>query len=143
MKSKKISDTPDIYALIFDAGDEVVAELDRFVQEHDLSASSFKAIGALSSVKLGWYNAETKAYDTAVELSEQLELLSIIGDVGKMDGKPIVHTHAVIGRRDGSTVGGHLLHAIVHPTCEMFLTEYPIGLVKEHDDAFNLNLFRL
>ena len=53
-----------------------------------------------------------------------------------------VHAPMVIGRRDGSTAAGHLLHAIVHPTTELFLTEYPTPLVKQHVDAFNLNLFK-
>lgn len=143
MKWKKINSAPDAYALIFEAGDEIASLLDEFVQEQDLSASSFKAIGALSSVKLGWYNPALKRYDTAVELNEQIELLALTGDVGKLDGKPVVHAHCVVGRRDGSTAGGHLLHAITHPTCELFLVEYPVGLVKVHDDSFNLNLFQV
>jgi hypothetical protein len=35
------------------------------------------------------------------------------------------------------------MSAIVSPTCELFLVEYPKGLVKEPDDRFNLNLFKL
>lgn len=143
MRSKKIDSNPDTYALIFEVGDEIVALLDAFAREHDLSASSFKAIGALSSAKLGWYNPDTKSYETSAEFDEQIELVSLIGDIGKLEGVPTVHTHAVIGRRDGTTAGGHLLHAIVHPTTELFLVEYPTGLVKEHDDAFNLNFFKL
>jgi predicted DNA-binding protein with PD1-like motif len=46
-----------------------------------LAGSSFKAIGALSYAKLGRLNWETKQYDPACVLSEQLELLSLIGDI--------------------------------------------------------------
>lgn len=143
MKSKKIGSHPDAYVLIFEIGDEIATLLDTFASEHDLSASSFKAIGALSSVRLGWYNPETRLYETAVDLDEQLELVSLIGDIGKLEGVPTVHAHMVVGRRDGSTAAGHLLHAIVHPTTELFLTEYPTSLVKQHDDAFNLNFFKV
>ena len=75
-------------------------------------------------------------------IRDRLELVSLIGDIGQLDGVPTVHAHMVIGRRDGSTAAGHLLHAIVHPTTELFLTEYPTPLVKQHVDAFNLNLFK-
>ena len=143
MKFRKIEDNPDSYVLIFDAGDELLGSLNEFAQSHKLSASSFKAIGALSSAKLGWYNPKTKAYDVAVDLTEQLELLSLTGDIGTMNGKSVIHSHAVIGRHDGSTVGGHLLSAIIHPTCELFLVEYAVDLVKAHSDRFNLNLFKL
>ena len=37
------------YALVFDAGDEVVAELDRFAAEHSLTASHFTGLGAFSA----------------------------------------------------------------------------------------------
>jgi len=143
MKWKKINEKPDAYAIIFDVGDDVVAVINAFVRERNFSASSFKAIGALSAAQLGWYNPDTRTYETAVDLNEQIELVSLTGDVGKLDGDPVVHMHAVIGRRDGSTRGGHLLKAIVHPTVELFLVEYPVGLVKVHNAEFNLNLFQL
>src|SRR5581483_8615475 len=56
-------------------------------------ASSFKAIGACEYVKLGWFDWEEKKYKTAVELKEQVELLSMIGDVALKDDEPQVHAH--------------------------------------------------
>jgi uncharacterized protein len=47
-----------------------------FATEHNLADASFKAIGALVSVKLPWFNPETKKYQTSVDLKEQVELLS-------------------------------------------------------------------
>jgi uncharacterized protein len=38
-----------------------------------LASASFKAIGALSSVKLGWLNWETKKYEPSVSLGEQVD----------------------------------------------------------------------
>ena len=114
-----------------------------FAKEQSLSAASFKAIGALQSVKLGWYNPETKKYATAIEFAEQVELLSLVGDVAQQDGKPIVHAHMIVGRSDGSTAGGHLLSAIVRPTCEVFLTESPAHLSKEFDPESGLVLIKL
>jgi hypothetical protein len=55
-------------------------------------------VGALSSVRLGWFSWESKQYEPSVTLDEQLELLSLIGDVAVKSGKPVVHAHAVIGR---------------------------------------------
>jgi predicted DNA-binding protein with PD1-like motif len=46
-----------------------------------LQSSRFKAIGALSYAKLGWFNWETKKYEPACFLDEQVELLSVIGDI--------------------------------------------------------------
>ena len=73
----------------------------RIERARKLAGSSFKAIGALSYAKLGRLNWETKQYDPACVLSEQLELLSLIGDIALKDGIPQVHAHVVVGRSDG------------------------------------------
>lgn len=46
------------------------------------------------SVLLGWFSWEQKNYEPSVTLDQQVELLSLIGDVALKDGKPVVHAHA-------------------------------------------------
>jgi predicted DNA-binding protein with PD1-like motif len=60
MRYKLLEEHPRTYILVFDTGDEVAAGLERFALEQNVSSASFKAIGALSSVKLGWLNWQTK-----------------------------------------------------------------------------------
>ena len=143
MKWKQIDQHPRSYVLIFNTGDELAKGLKEFAAEHNLADASFKAIGALASVKLAWFDPETKKYRTSVDLKEQVELLSLIGDVAQHEGKPIVHAHAVVGRSDGTTAGGHLLEAFVRPTCEVFLTEFPVHLSKALDPESGLVLIKL
>jgi predicted DNA-binding protein with PD1-like motif len=54
-----------------------------------------------------------------------------------------VHAHAVIGKKDGTAHGGHLLEAHIRPTCEVILTESPIHLQKQIDPLSGLALIRL
>jgi uncharacterized protein len=143
MRFKRISESPLTYALIFETGDELASGLKSFATEQKLKDSSFKAIGALDYVKVGWFDWEEKKYKTAVELKEQVELLSLIGDVALKDGEPQVHAHLVVGRRDGSAHGGHLLEARVRPTCELILTESPKALWKKIDPAIGIALIQL
>ena len=143
MKSKLVEEHPRTYVLIFDTGDELAAGLKQFAVEQKLAGSSFKAIGALSSVKLGWFNWQTKKYETSVALDEQVELLSLIGDIALKDGEPQVHAHVVVGRRDGTAHGGHLQDARVRPTCEVVLTESPRHLQKQIDPEVGIALIRL
>jgi hypothetical protein len=124
-------------------GDEIAAGLKKFAKEQELKGSSFKAIGALESVKLGWFDWDEKKYKTAVELKEQVELLSMIGDVALKDGEPQVHAHLVVGRRDGTAHGGHLLEARVRPTCEVILMESPEALRKEMDPEAGIALIKV
>lgn len=143
MRYKLIEEDPKTYVLIFDTGDELVAGLERFAAEQDVSASSFKAIGALSSVTLAWFDWETKEYQTSVDLTEQVELLSLIGDIALKGDEPVVHAHVVVGRRDGTAHGGHLKEAIVRPTCELILAETPANLRKHIDPESGLALIQL
>ena len=142
MRAKQIATEPRTFALILDTGDEILSSVRDFAQKQHLSGSSFKAIGALSQVKLGWFNWETKKYQTAAEFQEQLEVLSLIGDIALKDGKPVVHAHLIVGRKDGTAHGGHLLEAHVRPTLEIVLTESARALHKTVDPESGIALIR-
>jgi uncharacterized protein len=70
-------------------------------------------------------------------------VLSLIGDVALEDGKPKVHAHTVLGRRDGTAHGGHLLEAHVRPTLEVMLTESPVQLRRVFDPGVGLALIEI
>lgn len=143
MKFEQIDQAPKTFVLIFQTGDELAAGLAQFAEEQKLTDASFTAIGGLSSVRLAWFSWESKKYVPSVTLDEQVELLSLIGDVALQDGKSVVHAHAVIGKSDGTARGGHLLEARVRPTCELVLTESPARLQKFVDPESGLALIRL
>jgi len=143
MKSRQIDQSPKTFILVFDTGDELSKGLRDFANQEQLSAASFTAVGALSSLRLGWFSWDSKNYEPSVTLDEQVELLSIIGDIALKDGTPVVHAHAVIGKKDGTAHGGHLLEAHVRPTCDVILTESPIHLHKQIDPQSGLALIRL
>ncbi len=143
MRYKQIAGEPKTFALIMATGDEIVDILKQFAASQQLGGSSFKGIGALSFVKLGWFNWETKQYEVSVEITDQVELLSLIGDIALKAGEPQVHAHVSVGRRDGRVFGGHLLNAIVRPTCELILTESPEHLQKSFDPESGLALIKV
>jgi hypothetical protein len=143
MRSKQVAENPKTFVVILDTGDEILSSLKSVAQAEDLAGSSFKAIGALSDVELGWFNWETKTYQTAIKLQEQVELLSLIGDIALKDGQPQIHAHLAIGRKDGTAHGGHLLSATVRPTCEIVITESLKHLQKEIDPESGIALIRL
>jgi hypothetical protein len=142
MTFRQINQSPKTFILVFQTGDELAKGLSKFEQEQNLSAASFTAVGALSSVRLARFNWDNKKYEPSVTLDEQVELLSLIGDVALKDGKPAVHAHVVIGKKDGTAHGGHLLEARVRPTCEIVLTESPAQLQKAVDPESGLALIQ-
>jgi predicted DNA-binding protein with PD1-like motif len=142
MNFRQIDEVPRTFILVFATGEELAEGLLGFAKAQKLSAASFKAVGALSSARLGWFNWESRRYEPAVTLDEQVELLSLIGDVALKDGEPIVHAHVVIGKKDGTAHGGHLLQAYVRPTCEVVLTESHARLQRIVDPASGLALIK-
>jgi predicted DNA-binding protein with PD1-like motif len=144
MKSKLLhkDNGEKTFVLIFDTGDEAMASLAEFARRQNLGASHFTAIGAFREVTLGYFDWESKKYKR-IAVNEQVEVLSLIGDVALQDGEPKVHAHVVLGRSDGSTRGGHLLDARVRPTLEVILVESPAHLRKQLDEESGLALISL
>jgi len=140
MHFKIIEQQPETYVIVFSTGEELASGLKQFASDRKLGGSSFKAIGAFSSVKLGWFDWDAKQYRPSVTLNEQVELVSLIGDVALADGRPQVHAHVVVAKKDGTAHGGHLMEAYVRPTCEVVLTESPEKLRKRFDPESGLAL---
>jgi uncharacterized protein len=140
MKSTLLDATgPRTWVLIFDKGDEPVAGLTAFAKAQKLGAAHFTAIGAFSDVTLGYFDRAKRDYKK-IPLHEQVEVLSLLGDVALDKGEPKIHAHVVVGRADGEARGGHLLEAHVWPTLEVVLVESPRHLRKRHDPETGLAL---
>lgn len=140
MRSKLLNaDPPITYAVVLDTGDEVIGELGKFVREQEVEAASLTAIGAFSRAVLGYFQWETKQYEK-IPVGEQVEVLSLLGDVAVGDQGPTLHLHAVLGKADGSVVGGHLIEAYVRPTLEVILIQPPSYLRKRKDPETGLAL---
>lgn len=129
------------YVLVFATGDEVMRGLEGFAREQGLSAAHFTAIGAFSEATLGYFAWEKKDYER-IAVGEQVEVLTLAGDVAVEDGEPRVHAHVVLGTRSGEARGGHLMEARVRPTLEVVLVESPVHLRKQMDPETGLALIR-
>jgi uncharacterized protein len=107
MRSKLLNPDPPIaYAIVLDTGDKVMEELSSFKREHAVEAASITAIGAFRRASLGYFEWQTKQYKR-IAVDEQVEVLSLLGDVAVAEEEPSLHIHTVLGRADGSVVGAH------------------------------------
>lgn len=120
------------FALVLVTGDEAVASITSFARDREMRATQFTAIGAFSRVVVAYFDWETKKY-RHIPIAEQLEVLSLVGDVTFEDGKPKVHAHVVVGKADATAHGGHLIEGIVRPTLEIVMTETPAHLTRRFD----------
>ncbi|MGY1839108.1 MULTISPECIES: PPC domain-containing DNA-binding protein [unclassified Modestobacter] len=131
---------PRQQAVVFGTGEEVISGLTDWATANELPATSFTGIGAFSEATLGYYDLDEQEY-AEIPVPDQVEVLALTGDITR-DGSDgwQVHAHVVCGRRDGSTVGGHLLRAVTRPTLELVLTTSPSHLQRRHDPASGLAL---
>jgi hypothetical protein len=130
------------FVVVLKTGDEVFNCLQQFVDDNELSAAHLSAIGAFRSAELRYFDWEARDY-VSIPVDEQVEVASLNGDVALgPDGGREIHVHAVLGRRDGSAVAGHLGRAEVRPTLEVIVTESPAHLHKLRDPDTGLALIR-
>ena len=142
MKSKILTETKDgkIWLLVLESGEEVKKTLEGFAATNGVEAASFVALGAFERAKLGYFQWDKKSY-REIPVEEQVEVITLAGDIVSSEkGKPSLHAHAVLGRSDGSTRGGHLLEGIVRPTLEITLTQSPAHLVRRQHPELGIAL---
>jgi predicted DNA-binding protein with PD1-like motif len=95
-----------------DHNSEMIEFIRDFAKEHKLSVATFTAIGALKTVKLGFYDQKKRVYlETPIDTPH--ELVSCIGNISIKEGEAFVHAHAVLGDKNGNARGGHLLEGRV------------------------------
>jgi len=137
MKSKILTETEDgkVWLLAIESCEEVRKTLEAFASREALNAASLVALGAFERATLGYFEWDNKRYKP-IPVDEQVEVVTLTGDIVRDEkGKPSLHAHAVLGRADGSTCGGHLLEGLVRPTLEITLTQNPAHLIRrKHAD---------
>ena len=130
------------FAVVLATGEEVMSTVASFATDRQLRATQFTAIGALSRVVVAYFDWATRQYQN-IRIDEQVEVLSLVGNVTIDRGKPKVHAHIVIGKADASAHGGHLIEGAVRPTLEIILTETPGHLRRRFDVESGLPLIDL
>lgn len=140
MKSKELSTEGERrFVLVCEKGDDPVETLTTFAGRYGVGGASFTAVGAFRTVTLGYFDPEIMDYRRN-PVDEQVEVVSLVGDIASKDGQPRVHAHVVVARSDATTLGGHLLAGTVWPTLELVITEAPTELRKRSDEETGLAL---
>ena len=143
MKAKILhADGERTIALVFETGDDPMEGLLDFAKREGLTSGHFTAIGAFEAVTLGYFDWPTKDY-VRIPIREQVEVLLLVGGVAVEGDAPKVHAHVVVGKRDGTAHGGHLLEARVRPTLEVILVQPPGHLRRRFDEGSKLALIEI
>jgi len=125
------------HLLVLRTGDDALKAIAEFATQKSIEGGSFSAIGAFETATIAYWNRETKEYEP-IEVAEQVEVLTMTGNVAMGGKERRLHAHVILGRRDGSTVGGHLMKATVRPTLEVFMVDLGMRLTRSRDEATGL-----
>lgn len=132
-----------VHVLVLDTGEEAIGSITQFARDAGVSAASFTALGAFERAVLGYFDWSAKSYQP-IPVNEQWEVVSFVGDIALDEqGAPSVHPHLVLGLRDGSTRGGHLLEGHVRPTLEITVTATPGALRRRKRPELGVALIDL
>lgn len=117
------------FAVIFARGDEAMSGLTEFAKKYNVRAGHFTAIGGVHSAIVAWFDPQRSQFKQ-IPITEQSEVVSMVGDIAMSKGQPVVHAHMVVAGSDGVARGGHVLEANVWPTLEVFVTADAVELNK-------------
>jgi uncharacterized protein len=133
---------PAGFFLVVERGEEVLEAITRFATETGLRAAGFHGIGAVDRLTLGFYDPAARSYERA-SWEEDLEVASLVGNLAVVDGGPFPHVHGVFGRRDFSSLAGHVFEAFVSITLEIAVVTAPDPIQRQAVDWCELKLMEL
>lgn len=139
----KVKRTETGFLAVLDAGDEIVESLKRIADTERIGLASIQGIGAVREAVLGYLDLDQKQYLKRQLGSESFELLSLLGNLARLEGEPIVHCHVVLGDREMRTFGGHLFEATTSVTAEIFIRVFEGEAPRHFDPNFGAILLAI
>jgi hypothetical protein len=127
------------FLLRLETGADWRTEIEEFADLEGIDAAWFQAMGAVQDAEVWFYDQEDTEYQS-VTFDEPLEVAACVGNVSDLDGERFAHTHAVLSRPSGQALAGHLNAATVFAG-EVYLRAFDEGLVREHDETTDLDLW--
>ena len=138
MEYKRIG---NVIVLRAQKGEEVVSLLTRLIDEEKITCGRVTGIGATDKITIGLYNVTTQEYHK-VTIEEEMEILSISGNLTRKDGNPYVHVHGSFATLD-KVYGGHVNEVWISATAEIIIDVIDLVVEREIDKETGLNLIKL
>ncbi len=126
-----------------ESGEDVLETIEVVAAEYGVKSGQVNLIGAISGAKLGYFDLKANEYrDFFVD--ENVEVVSCMGNISTLDGKPLVHAHMIVADETGKCYGGHLMQGCkVSVTIELVIMETSMELTRAQDERTGLNLLNI
>lgn len=127
------------YLASLDNGADWREEIEALADEVEADAAWFNAMGAVQDAEVWFYDQDDQEY-RSVTFDEPLEVAACVGNVALLEGDRFAHTHAVLSRRSGQALAGHLDGGTVFAG-EVYFRAFEAPLEREHDEVTDLDLW--
>jgi hypothetical protein len=122
-------------------GADLLEALTELCREKSVTLGRVEAMGAVRSATIGYYDQSEWTYGFH-EISEPLEILTLVGNVSLKDGEVMVHAHVTLAHEDGRAVGGHLAAGTPVFACEYVIEAFDgTPLLRSYDEETGLPLW--
>ena len=120
-----------------------MASLREFAQAKKIRSATVDGIGSLKKARLGYFDFEKTRRYTWMELEEDMEVLTLMGNISMKEEAYLPHIHVTLGRKDFTVIGGHLDDGSLANMLEIVVRKMPRKLEKVTDEKTGLNLLKL
>ena len=129
------------YVIRLEKGEEIVSSIKDLCVKENIKLGSLSGIGAVNKVTAGLFKTGEKKYVSRT-YEEDMEIVSLGGNVSRMNGETYLHFHISVANEAGEVRGGHLTEAYISATGELVLTEIEGTVDREYSGGIGLNLFK-
>ena len=137
MHYRKNGDTISVRLSI---GEDIIKSLLELCEKENIEFAQVNGIGAVSRATVGFYDVKKGEYKPKT-FDEPMEIISLLGNMTRKDGKPYLHLHAAFSGEDCNVVGGHLNEAIIGVTAEIFVNIIDGKMNRRVHPVTGINIF--
>ncbi len=135
----KVFDRCDGVLVVLEQGEKIVDSLLRVVEQKHIRSGFVQGIGAGKDFTLGYYDLESKEY-VKKDFPGEYEITSLMGNVGILNNRPILHLHITLSDSQFRAWGGHLFEGTITGTLEVFIFRDSGRIIRKMDTKRNLAL---
>ncbi len=122
----------EAWILRLETDEEIFSTITRFAGELAIDTATVTGIGAAHHLVLGYFDRATRDY-VRHSIEEDVEIVSLSGNITLKQGKPFPHVHVIVSGRDFQAKAGHLFEGKVGATLEVVITPL-VGYVQRVKD---------
>jgi predicted DNA-binding protein with PD1-like motif len=132
----------NFYLIKLKRGEKIHESMVEFCKKMKKFGGWFFGLGTLAEAELGFFSFSKKEYKK-IKLKNNMELVSLIGNIALAEKDFVVHSHCVLADKNFKVFGGHLFEAKVLATCEIIFIPFDRKVERILDKTLNLKVLKL